>query len=289
MQRFRLRRAACGAVVLLAASCAFPVRQFELTDRPFDCKQANRYAYFTLRSMGFSLHALEPATVDHPGAMRGFRKTETGTESATVTITCHKDGHADISASQDSVFLGQVEFKRGFYMSFTGVVSQEEGQAAAEQSEAARPFEEKQRKGLQVWLRPVPGLGSKLDFNVDLDAGGVLPVLVTVNNVTPRTYRMDPNDIVLIATDGTRVPPLALADAAQRVATAAATQAKHDDAPAPSTVTRELESHLFTAQSVPSKQRLSGYLYYPVAAYAKGRVVLEDVASEESEGFVIEF
>jgi len=265
------------------------VRQFELTDRPLDCKQANRYAYFTLRSMGFSLVGLEPATVDHPGAMRGYRKSETGTETATVAITCHQNGSADISASQDNTFLGQVEFKRGFYMSFTGVVSQEEGQAAETQAEAARPFEEKQRKGLQVWLRPVPGLGSKLDFNLDLDAGGVLPVLVTVNNVTLRTYKMEPNDVWLIGNDGSRVEPLALRDAAQRVAAAAAKQAKRDTAPTVAAVSQELESHLFTARSVPPKQRLSGYLYYPVAAYAKGRVVLEDAASEESEGFVVEF
>ena len=276
-------------MVLLASACAFPVRQFDLKDRPFDCKQANRYAYFTLRSMGFSLNALEPATVDHAGAMHGVRKTETGTESATVAIICHKTGGADISASQDNAFLGQVEFKRGFYMSFTGVVSQEEGQAAEAQTETARPFEEKKRKGLQVWLRPVPGLGSKLDFNLDLDAGGVLPLLVTANNVTARTYKMEPSDVVLIAKDGTRVPPLALGDAAQRVAVTAAKQAKHGGVPGLAAVTQELESHLFTARSVAPKQRLSGYLYYPVAQYTKGRVVLEDAASEEAEGFVVEF
>ena len=139
-----------------------------------------------------------------------------GTETATVAITCHKSGGADINASQDHAFLGQTEFKRGFYMSFTGIVSQEEGQAAAAQAEAARPFEEKQRKGLQVWLRPVPGLGSKLDFNLDLEAGGVLPVLVTVNNVTTRTYTMEPSDVVLIAE---RRDPRAAAGAPRRGAT----------------------------------------------------------------------
>jgi hypothetical protein len=289
MPALSIRGAACHAALLLVSACAFPLRQFELKDRPFDCKQANRYAYFTLRSMGFSLNALEPATVDHAGAMHGIRKTETGTESATVAITCHKAGGADITASQDAAFLGQTEFKRGFYMSFTGVVSQEEGQAEAAQAEAARPFEEKKRKGLQVWLRPVPGLGSRLDFNLDLDAGSVLPVLVTVNNVTTRTYRLDPSAIVLIRHDGTRVPPLALHDAAQQVETAAATHATGNSPPVLATVIRELESHRFTARSVAPTQRLSGYLYYPAAEYTKGRVVLEDAESEESEGFVVEF
>jgi hypothetical protein len=288
MRAGSLRRAACRAALLLVAGCAFPVRQFELKDRPFDCKQANRYAYFTLRAMGFSLNALEPATEEHPGAMHGIRKTETGTQSATVAVTCHKGGRADITASEDAAFLAQTEFKRGFYMSFSGVVAQEEGQAAAAQAEAARPFEEKTRKGLQVWLRPVPGLGSKLDFNVDLAASGVLPVLVTVNNVTTRTYRLDPSDIVLIRTDGARVPPLALRDAARHVATATA-HAPSDSPPTLAAATQELDAHRFTARSVPPRGRLSGYLYYPVADYTKGRVVLEDADSEESEGFVVEF
>jgi len=153
----------------------------------------------------------------------------------------------------------------------------------------ARPFEEKQHKGLQVWLRPVPGLGAKLDFSLDLEAGGVLPVLVTINNVTTHSYRLEPDDVVLIAADGTRVPPLALADAAQHVATPAAKHAGHGVAPALGAVTQELRSHLFTARTVAPKERVSGYLYYPVASYAKGRAVLEDIASEESEGFVVEF
>jgi len=289
MPGLHLRFSACCVAALLAAGCAFPVRQFDLQDRPYDCKQANRYAYFTLRAMGFSLVGLEPATVDHPGAMHGYRKTETGTETASVAITCHKSGGADITASQDGAFLGQTEFKRGFYMSFTGVASQEEGQAAEAQTEAARPFEEKKQKGLQVWLRPVPGVGSKLDFNLDLDAGGVLPVLVTVSNVTTRTYKMDPDDVVLIANDGTRVAPLTLRDAAQRVTGAAGKERTRGSAPSLAAVTQELESHLFTARTVPAKQRLSGYLYYPVAAYAKGRAVLEDTVSEEAEGFVVEF
>src|SRR5262249_4442289 len=83
MPSWSLRRLAGSTALLLAAACAFPVRQFELKDRPYDCKQANRYAYFTLRSMGFSLVALEPATEEHPGAMHGYRKSETGTETAT--------------------------------------------------------------------------------------------------------------------------------------------------------------------------------------------------------------
>src|SRR5262249_48605897 len=134
---------------------------------------------------------------------------------------------------------------------------------------------------------PVPGVGSKLDFTVDLAAGGVLPVLVTVNNVTTHTYTLDPNDIVLLQSDGTRVPPLALRDAARQGA--GAQPAARDHRLPLAAVTQELEVHRFTATTVPPKQHVSGYLYYPVRDYTKGRVVLEDAATEESEGFVVEF
>lgn len=281
-----LCRTAWYAGVLLSAACAVPGRQFELRDRPLDCAQANRYAYFALRSMRFTLTALEPAKPGHPGRMRGTRRTGSGTETASVTITCHPNGTADVVATQDRTLVTPVEFKRGFYMSFSGVVSEEEGAAAAAQAEAARSLEEKQRKGLQVSIRPVPGVGSKLDFDVDIAAGGVLPVLVTINNVTARAYTMTPNDLVLIRDDGARVPPMPVQAAAERVANAPVQRAAGRDLAA---VAAELQGRLLTVRAVAAEQRASGYLYYPAGEYIKARVVVEETASGETEGFVVEF
>jgi hypothetical protein len=288
--RFDSGRVAASVALLLLAACTPPVRQFDLNNRPLSCEQANQYAYRTLQSMGFQLTGFEPAASGKPGQMHGTRRTDTGLQDVTVSINCHPGGGTDINASEDGSLLGQLELKRGFYMSFTGVIAAAEATASKEQAELARSFDQKKSKGLQVLLTPVRGLGSKLDFNLDLAAGGVLPVLVTINNVTTRAYKVDANDVVLMQKDGTRVSSLAVQDAAQRVATALAQQAKDDHAaPDLNNVTQRLQSRVFTSRSVPPRQSVKGYLFFPLGQYAKGRVVLEDVENEESEGFVVEF
>jgi len=111
-------------------------------------------------------------------------------------------------------------------------------------------------------------------------------VKLQIKNVTERAYRVDPREVVLVRADGQRVPPLTTAQAAAQVATALRAQgvAVGDDE-----VRRRLDARQVTGTEVPATQSLTGYLYYPLAAYVKGRVVLEDPAAEESEGFVVEF
>jgi hypothetical protein len=96
---------------------------------------------------------------------------------------------------------------------------------------------------------------------------------------------------VLAQKDGTRVHPIAVADAARRVADALHQQASGTDA-APldsAAITQRLEAHQLTSHSIPANQTVKGYLFYPLAQYTKGRITLEDQASEEEEGFVVEF
>ena len=54
-------------------------------------------------------------------------------------------------------------------------------------------------------------------------------------------------------------------------------------------ITSRLQERLLQSRAVPANQNVHGYLFYPAAAYTKGRVSLEDEATEESEGFVVEF
>ncbi len=139
-------------------------------------------------------------------------------------------------------------------------------------------------------LEPVTGLGAKLDFDLDLAAVGVLPVRVIINNVTPRTYRFDPDDIVLVQSDGARVHPISVGEAARRIGDVERQKATAESArPSSAEVTQRLQTRLLTGRSVAANQTLKGYLYYPLASYVKGRVTLEDQESEESEGFVVQF
>ncbi len=278
-----------GTLVLGAAiACTPPVRQFDLKQQALTCEQANDYTLRTLQAMRFTITTLEPAAIGRPGRLRGTRK-EQGTQNVTVVVTCSGKG-VDVDASEDGKFLGQLEFKRGFYLSFTAVVSQAAVLEAAAREAALRPPQERKEKGLRVLVEPVRGLAAKLDFDLDLAAAGVLPVRITISNATSRTYRFDPADVVLMQTDGARVRPLSVEDAAQRVADAAAQPAP----PTPSgrdrgAITQRLQQRVLSGASVSANQTAKGYLFYPLAPYVKARVSLEDQASEETEGFVVEF
>jgi hypothetical protein len=283
------RRLSAIALALALAGCTPPIRQFNLKNQSLTCEQANDYAYRTLQSMGFTMTRFEPATGAHAGTLRGTRE-ERGTQNVTVGIACNGTS-ANVDASEDGKLLGQLEFKRGFYLAFTAIAAQTAISTSIARQQAQRPIEQKTGQGLHVLVEPVRGLGAKLDFNLDLAAAGVLPVRVSINNVTPRTYTLDPDDIVLAQKDGTRVHPLTVADAVQRVAGAASQKPANDASAAPDSaeVTRRFQSKLLTARSIAAGQTLQGYLFFPLADYVKGRVTLEDQASEEAEGFVVEF
>ena len=289
--RRTVRTALAASLVLLAATaCTPPIRQFDLKQQPLTCEQANADTYETLRTMGFTVTAFDPAAIGRVGTIRATREDRGSTQNVTVVITCTGRG-ADIDASEDNRWLGLLEFKRGFYLAFTATAAQAASASVAARDESERPFEQKRLKGLQVLLEPVLGLGAKLDFDFDLAAAGVLPVRVTINNVTTRTYRFDPSDVVMIGKDGTRVPPLTVAAAAQRVVDAARQPTAGDKMASPdgAEVARRLQERLLQSHTVPAKQSVKGYLFYPSAPYVKGRISLEDVATEETEGFVVEF
>jgi len=291
MTHYRAIEICCVVYVLSTAlSCTPPIRQYALKDQKLTCARASDYSYRALQSMGFAISAFEPAAVGHRGTVRGSRQ-ERGVQNVTVTITCPSEGTADINASEDGRLLGQIEFKRGFYLAFTAVMAQAAVSEAAAREESQRPLEQKKAKGLQVLLQPVAGMGAKLDFALDLAADGILPVRVTINNASARTYRLDSDDVALIQTDGARVHPLPLDEVVERVA--AAERAKSDGAPAAPTssadIAQRLRDRLLRASAISANQQLSGYLYFPLGTYTKGRVTLEDQESEEAAGFVVEF
>jgi hypothetical protein len=273
----------CALLCALAA-CTPPIRQFDLNNQPLSCEKANDYVLRTLQTQGFTITAFQPAAIGRAGTLRGTRE-ERGTQNVTVHVTCNGKT-VDIDASEDGKFLGQLEFKRGFYLAFTGIVQAAEITAAAEREAAQHPQEQK-GAGLRVLLEPVHGQAAKLDFDLDLAAAGVLPVRVTITNGTSRTYRFDAADIVLVQKDGTRVRPLSLDDATGRVMNAPRPAGAAP--PSSAGVTQQLQARALSGATLAAKQNVKGYVFFPLAAYVKGRVALEDQATEESEGFVVEF
>ena len=276
---------ACLSIVV---GCIPPIRQFDLKNQALTCEQANDYTYRTLQAMDFTITEFQPAA-GRRGTVRGTRVQRNYTQSVTVVITCNGTT-ANVDASEDGRFLGQLEFKRGFYLAFTAIAAQTAVTEARAREEVQRPAALKKREGLQILLRPVEGLAAKRDFGLDVAAGGVLPVRVTITNASSRSYTLDPDDVVLVQADGARVHPLPVREAAQRVAAAEQRNATADNAACDDAeVARRFEEKLLTARSLTGDQGVKGFLFFPLAHYVKGRVSLEDQESEESEGFVVEF
>lgn len=277
----------------LLASCTTPLQQYRLQNLTLSCDEANRATYRTLEAMGFSVTEFRPATAAAPGVAKGVREASEpglGTQRVTVEIDC-SSGATTLDAREDGRVLGKIDFKRAFFLSFTAGQAMEERRREAEERIAqgvVKPPPE--RQGVQVLLEPVRGQAAKLDFEIDLAAAAVLPIRIRIINPTDRRYTMRPDDVQLTRFDRARVAPLTTSEAAARVA-----EAKDPVTGAPVTdlgseaVTERLRRSRFTATRIEPHTEAKGYLYYPLAEYRRARVVLTEVESNETEGFVIEF
>jgi len=272
--------------VAALAGCTPPIRQFDLKQQPMTCEEANRNAYDALKAMGYLITAFTPAAPGGEGVVKGALNDE-GLQSVTVVITCGAAGPT-LDASEDGKWLGQLEFKRGFYLAFTGMVGQRKSAAAAAAKQAALPLAERQEQGFDVLVKPLRGLDARMDFAVDLNAAGILPVRVVIHNRTTRRYQIDPDDIVMVRRDGERVRPLALAAALERVRQ---TPRPSPETPPPdlTALSVQMKGTLFAATEMRPDSSAGGYLFYPAAAYKQARVRAIEVQSGEAEGFVVEF
>jgi hypothetical protein len=251
----------------VAAGCSLTSGAYGLRDQHVPCERANRLAYQTLEGMGFTVTAFDVAAIGRPGMLRARREHDGAEQRVTVNVDCWGAG-TDLHATEDGWFRSGVEFERAFYRRFTDA-----------QRDTGSP---QPSRGLDVRLRPVPGLGAKLDFGVNIAAGGVLPVQVIIDNQTERAYTFDPAEFVLVDANGHRVRPLPLDDVVYKVVWA-------NDRSAAGDVTERLQARLLAGSAVEARQRIEGFLFYPRGTYVEGRVHLEERGSGESEGVVVRF
>ena len=277
---------------VIMSGCTAPIKQYGLTNLAISCDEANRFTYETLSNLGFTVSAFTPAKMGQRGEAKGTREATEGlpAQNVTVSIDCQPTGTA-VDAREDGKLLGQLEFKRAFYISFTAAQSTEARRAEMAQRIAegkAAPVA--QRQALQVLIRPVRGQAARLDFEIDQAAGGVLPVRIHISNPTDRRYKLTPDDIQLNRRDRTRVAPLATAEAAALVG-----NAKLAGSGGPVTsmsadvITQLLDGKRLIATRVGPHSEVTGYLYFPLADYVRARAVLTEEDSDEAEGFVVEF
>jgi len=269
-----------GRLVVLAAillaGCATGSATRSMTSSHADqagmaCTEATRVASGALLRLGFDPEMVAAPQPGVPGTVVGRRNTgwsaatpEAGeVYTATVTISCSNRG-AEFDAVTDLPLASALAFKTDFASTIDTVASRR----------INRPrLAERPATGLVIGMEPLRGGDVTSEFGSDLSAAGITPVRVKIDNRTDRTYTFAAARVRLVTQEGERVKPLADDGQAQLTATLQATmrEKRITDAPiAPNAV-------------------VSGFLYFPASAYRRATVVLIDQATEEEEGFSVEF
>jgi len=283
--RLRSARVACALVSLLASGgCTLQSSQWEITDRPMPCDEANRVSYRTLEGMRFRIDSFEPAAPGKRGTIDASRPV-TGapgqTQSVTTTIDCTPNG-ATIDVHENGVLVQQLEIKRAFYQAFLNVQEMRSVQSTLDaQNLAGTAPASQQRRDLKVLVMPLRGQAAKLDFSFDFAAAGVLPVRVEITNLTTQTYTLDVDEVRLARPDRERIAPLTPSAAAAALAPKTTESA--------ASIAEQLAARQLTSATLAPGAARQGYLYFPLAEYSSARVVLTDQASGEDEGVRVEF
>lgn len=336
-------RAECAAAVLAAfvmTACTPVSKGYEIETAEIECEEANRLVHDAVLGMRMTVTGFRVAKPGSPGYVSATRTDNRGRMDGTVNIRCQPD-RVEIVADQSGI--GGDEFERGVFLSVTGraglmverdgrgsgkLVKRESvstgasgssqgstgGGSATSSSRTSSSgpsrgpvaAEEKVR-GVRVLLDPIRGYATLLDFEANLDAAGILPVRVQVDNGTRRTYEFDPRDVVLrVAGSRERAKPLSNGQALEllkkaNLAALSSAGAQPTDATGPGDplapsdlgdVRRAAE--IIPARGLRGKQmrpgdRVEGFLYYPAADYDRARIVMIDSATGETEGFLVEF
>ena len=277
----------------IVGGCTPPMKQYQIKDEAMACDDANRLAHDALTGMGFRITGFDPAVAGQQGTLKGERAAKTnGAEMQRVSVSIHCTGAGvSLDAEEEGKWVGQVDFKRGFFMSFVSAREMAAQRAEMEAKMAARALPPSlQRRDVRLLLEPVLGPSTKLDFGFNLHGAGVLPLRVRIDNLTERAYRLDPGEIRLTRADRARVGSMSVEDAAARV-----TEARDPETDRPLTalgreeIVERLSQKLFTAHRLAPGAQAQGFLYFPAAEYTRGRVVLTEEESGETEGVVVEF
>lgn len=277
-------------VVVLALGCASAQSQYEVRRDNLSCDQANRYAFQSMKDLGYAVTSFEPAAIGRQGVLRGGKSDpESGRatgKDGVVHITCEPTG-VRLAAAQDQLLSQDLTFTRGFYLAFTGLADSAKSDAAYAEAQSGGATE----GGVKFRIQPQLALETKLDFGEDLAAGGVLAVKVTVQNGSDITYTLDPAAIELRARGSSdKVVQVDLGRAAQAIAKAAAAGLDPGIAgPTPASIEETLRKRALPGGKLPPGGHAEGFIYFPTGNYARARATLVDVESGESEGFSVEF
>ena len=280
-------RLALAVAVSLVAACASMQSQYNVRRSNLTCDQANRYAFQSMKSLGYTVTSFQPAAIGRNGVLRGNKTEENRSgHDGVVRIACDAN-EVRLEAEEEQLLSQDLTFTRGFYLAFTGIADHASaGSAYADQQSGGTT-----EGGAKFKIQPQLALETKLDFGEDLAAGGVLAVKVTVQNGSDITYELDPASIELRPRGGSgKVLQLQIGAAAAAVAQAAKEGLDPGIAgPTAASIEAMLRKRALTAGRLKPGDRAEGFVYFPVGSYARARATLVDVETKESAGFLVEF
>jgi hypothetical protein len=244
-------------VIVVGCAAQQPLRKRTIEAPTLSCEEANRLAYRTIITLGYSAASLQVARPGQPGSILAKKE---GAPDGKVTITCNSTG-AVVEPEKTGLavpsLLGAAERPNEFPQVFTQTFNILRTQKEYELSQGPG-------KGLSMTLTRLNSFESQMDLGADLPASGVLPIRVEINNNTARPYGLDASKVYLMSAGGERVSPMASPAAGQGKA-------------------------LLGEITLQPGQTMTGYLFYPAGHYSSARTTLIDKETDEGEGFSVQF
>lgn len=246
-----------ATIVLLG--CPPPAKY--AVERPgLPCDRAARVAHRTLVTMGYTVTELVEPSVERAGAVGGTKEEPDGkTHTGRVVIRCTSNG-ATVQPVEAGIVPEDYEFSRTFGYSFKSLVQRPDVETPWKSS------------GLQVLVQALDPVEQRLDLGGLATVGDAVPVRVTVRNETDRKVRLDATRLSLVDAQGTAHEALA------GPALAAALASNEGGA--------RIRAEHFAATPIAARETRIGFLVYPAGRYREARVAVEDVETEETDGFV---
>ena len=274
------------ALAVFVAGCPSAQQQYIVRREKLSCDDANRYAFDSMRSLGYSVGQFRLARVGAPGMIKATKEGERGTDHVTVDIRCEATG-VELFGSKDESFLKQdMTFSRGFFLAFTGLADHGPEMVAWKDHQSGGTA----AGGVKFKIQPQIGLETKLDFGEDLAGAGILAVKVTIQNGTTQTYELDPASIELRTPNDDKVAQIQIGAAAATLArTSAADAGEGAPPPDPARMEALLRGRALTTRTLRPGDQVEGFIYFPTGTYTRARATLIDAETSEPEGFLVEF
>jgi hypothetical protein len=257
LRRWRAAPVICALLLFSGPGCAG--RYLRMDEKGLTCGEAYQIAIAAVGRMNYAIDSSTKPTPGSPGVITATHTEGTTTRGLMVQVFCTSLGAA-IEAKTDQGGLAELNFPAQFRRSFES--------AAVNRVPQRQPAE----SGLDVLL--TPERGNPPELGIDVSAIGVLPVSVRISNRSARVYGFRVKDVVLKTDDGARSRPLGIQDISAQLSPAD---------------TDRLRQKALADRDIQAGETMTGFLFFPFKAYARARVVLTDRASDEPEGFSIEF